>query len=410
SVANYRGARAAFETLNRGQIEILDNALRQALMADPDDATALQQAIVQNEAAGLRYVALMDGAGAIVTEAGDRAGPIVLPPNFIQSARETGIVTVEVDGRVRAFMPRFNDPRRGGGPGSGFGGGGPGRGGQPDGAARTPAFGHTLIEFEPVVAAQLMNRAGRSLALGSLAAVLLSVVAAGFWRQSVRHERDRIAFEQSRRLSQLGEMSAVLAHEIRNPLASLKGNAQLLAERMPEGTRDRAKADRVVSEATRLEALTTDLLEFARSGPNEPLPSAPADLAREAIEEVGSGNIILDDAQAPAGWLFDRERLRHALVNILRNAVQASPGRAPVLRIAEEADSLVFEVRDFGDGLPPGAEERLFDPFFTTRTNGTGLGLAVARRAVESHGGRIEASNHPAGGALFRILLPAEPS
>jgi two-component system sensor histidine kinase HydH len=251
-----------------------------------------------------------------------------------------------------------------------------------------------------------MSQAVRSLALGSFVAALLTLAAILFWRQSARHERARSEFEQRRRLSQLGEMSAVLAHEIRNPLASLKGNAQLLAEKLPAGTKDKSKADRIVAEATRLEGLTTDLLEFARSGPIERTPIDPTGVLKAAVAEVGAGSFELDATDAPVRWEIDPKRLRYALVNVLQNALQASPSRAPIARVAREGDRLVYEVRDFGAGLPPGTDARLFDPFFTTRTNGTGLGLAVALRAADFHGGTITASNHPEGGAVFRIVLP----
>jgi two-component system sensor histidine kinase HydH len=264
----------------------------------------------------------------------------------------------------------------------------------------------TLIEFEPIAANQLLTQAGRSLGLGSFVAALLTLAAILFWRQTSRYENERRECEQRRRLSQLGEMSAVMAHEIRNPLASLKGNAQLLAEKLTAGTREKSKADRIVVEATRLEALTTDLLEFARSGPIELTPSNPSDVLQAAVSEVGSEGFEVETEDAPKQWNLDPKRLRYALVNVLQNALQASPARAPHIRVGQEADRLVYEVRDFGPGLSPGTEARLFDPFFTTRTNGTGLGLAVALRAAEFHGGTITASNHPDGGAVFRIVLP----
>ena len=95
------------------------------------------------------------------------------------------------------------------------------------------------------------------------------------------------------------------------------------------------------------------------------------------------------------------------LVNLLRNAVQAVPAdRPPQARVSIENGSLVFTIRDFGPGLPKENEGRVFDPFFTTRTTGTGLGLPVARRIVELHGGRIEAADAPGGGAVFQITLP----
>jgi two-component system sensor histidine kinase HydH len=139
----------------------------------------------------------------------------------------------------------------------------------------------------------------------------------------------------------------------------------------------------------------------------------PRQLLRESVAEVSGGAdespVDIDDASAPERWPLDARRLRHALVNILQNAVQATPASAPPrVRVAQEQDRLVYEIRDFGPGLEPGASERVFDPFFTTRTNGTGLGLAVARRVAEMHGGTITAGNHPEGGAWFRLAIPEQ--
>jgi two-component system sensor histidine kinase HydH len=268
-------------------------------------------------------------------------------------------------------------------------------------------FGYYLLEFEPVPASNIMNQAITSLAFSALGAGLLTLVAIVFWRLSRGYEQAQARFAQQKRLSQLGEMSAVLAHEIRNPLASLKGNAQLLAERLEEGSRDRRRADRVVSEAIRLEALTSDLLEFARTGVITRSPVDPAGLLRLAAEEAADGAIEIDVAGAPGAWSMDESRVRQALVNLLSNAAQVSPeGRPPAARVAREGSRLVYTVRDFGPGLKDGERERIFEPFYTTRTHGTGLGLPVARRVVEMHGGTLDADNHPDGGAVFRISLP----
>lgn len=451
SLANYREAREAYQTLNRGQIEILDNAVRLALLRPGVQVTetVLDSIVEAHGGAGLRYLALLEGDGTVLIDGGETNSPVVIPATFFQQAQASGIVMVPVDDRVRAFMPRspifqllqFRPPAdslAGPGPGGRFSYRGQGRpdwmdddtvpgeasarpgaadpaarpdvggpvGARGDGPPRGSPFGHTLIEFEPVVAMELLSQARRSLALGSIMAAVLTLAAVLFWRQHARYEAARTTFEQQRRLSQLGEMSAVLAHEIRNPLASLKGNAQLLAERLPADSRDKAKAERVVNEATRLETLTGDLLEFARSGPIARRASSPVDLATDAAQEVAPDTIIVDAAGAPAQWSLDAPRLRHALVNILQNAVQASPDKQPRISIRKAGDTLIFEVRDFGPGIPPGTENQLFEPFFTTRTNGTGLGLAVARRAAEGHGGTIRAHNHPDGGAVFEVRIP----
>ena len=209
---------------------------------------------------------------------------------------------------------------------------------------------------------------------------------------------------QSERLAALGTMSAVLAHEIKNPLAALKGNAQLLVEGLDEGTRPRAQADRVVSGALRLQGLVDNLLDFARSGGLERAPLDPAELLCTAAEDA-SPRATLELGGAPATWSVDGVRLRQVLENLLRNAEQASPGEVTAA-VRVDGDHLIFTVSDRGAGIADGEAERIFEPFHTTKTRGVGLGLTVARRVVELHGGTITARNRPEGGAVLEVAIP----
>lgn len=267
-----------------------------------------------------------------------------------------------------------------------------------------PSF---LIEFEPVKSMQMHAAAVRTLVIGGATLLALAAAAVAVWRLSVRAEQLQAVREHDRRLAGLGEMSAVVAHELRNPLASLKGHAQLLAEALPPEGREHRKAERVVQEAMRLEQLCEDLLGFVRSDTIAPqevdavtlLRDAVADLAPAAIRVVAPANAIR--------WRLDPLHMHQVLTNLLRNAVQSEPsGTSPEASAAIDNGALVFTVRDFGAGIPPDKLESIFDPFVTARPRGTGLGLAVARRIVSLHGGRITATNHPHGGALFRVVIP----
>jgi two-component system, NtrC family, sensor histidine kinase HydH len=389
---NYRGAQAAVATLNVGQLDLIEVQLREAFHPwDPaPDSAALQRFIDSHPESGVRYIALLDPTGEVISSAGSPAMPAESPRIAPESG--PGARLVQSGDRVRGYVarPTAHGARPAAGP-----------------PTRPQRFAFNIVEFEPIVATTLVAGAYRSLVLGALAAALLTFAALGFWRNSVRFEAQREQIERQRRLSQLGEMSAVLAHEIRNPLASLKGNAQLLAEGLLSETRERRRADRVVNEAVRLQALTADLLDFARSGPIEHRTVDPVELLRTAAGEVADASVRIESHDAPTRWILDPERIRQALVNLLRNAAQVSPpDHPPVARITQEAKNLVFRIRDFGPGLLDDENERIFEPFYTTRTNGTGLGLAVARRVVELHGGRLEATNHPGGGAEFRIVIP----
>lgn len=287
----------------------------------------------------------------------------------------------------------------------------------PPGNGREPPAGRNAVrprrfafvmDFEPLVAERLASEARNTVVLSLLMAAALVAAALGLWRFSLRQEQIEQRLEQQRRLGALGEMSAVLAHELRNPLASLKGHAQLLAEHLGGGSPHRSKAELVVAEAQRLEALTADLLDFARTGPMDLKPADPSALLSRCADEVEHGGFVIRAEGAPATWPLDEGRMRQALTNVLRNARQASPaGTRPEATVGRENGSLVFTVRDFGAGVSPGEERKIFSPFYTTRTTGTGLGLAVALRVAEMHGGTITASNHPQGGAVFRIALPS---
>jgi two-component system sensor histidine kinase HydH len=398
SWSNYRSARAATSALHAGQARIFERAIMGTLRPglDHEDPPAVQvgldSLLAQQSADGLRYVALLDSEDRIIAVAGEpAAGPSM---EFSPSGDDPGFRLTQVGSRVRMSLmrPRFTAPP-------------PGMERDP---RRSPRHGGVIFEFEPLVATRLMEQARGLLAFGLAAAVVMMLVAGVSWGMSRRYERAKRHLEQERRLSLLGEMSAVLAHEIRNPLASLKGHAQLLAEHLPADSPDRRKADRVVMESSRLEALTSDLLDFVRVGPLELAPVPPVPILQASIEEVAGGGFDLRREQAPSSWPLDAARVRQVFINVLRNAHQASrPSDArPEVGLRVEGDLLVVTVRDHGEGLPKGQEERIFDPFFTTRTTGTGLGLAVARRIVELHGGTLTAANHPQGGAVFRIALP----
>ncbi|MCH9648944.1 MAG: hypothetical protein K0U98_11950 [Deltaproteobacteria bacterium] len=283
----------------------------------------------------------------------------------------------------------------------------------------TPSGGHSdlslILHLESKTARDLPRESSFILALAIAAALLFTTAAVALWGQTRKQERGQRQLEKQQRLNASGVMSAVLAHEIRNPLASLKGHSQLLAEQVPEDHPAGGKVRRIVSEATRLERLTTDLLTFARSGALDRQLTDPVILVEDCKREIGSEQIRIDSRSAPALWSLDGPRFHQVLSNLLRNALQASPPDAPVeasisVVASPRGSELVVTIRDHGKGLPEGQEEEIFEPFFTTRTRGTGLGLAVARRIVESHGGSLAGSNHPEGGAELVARVPGAPA
>jgi two-component system sensor histidine kinase HydH len=264
------------------------------------------------------------------------------------------------------------------------------------------------IELDSESARALAARARMTLVADLVAAALLLVLAAVFWRLSRQAERAAAQLAQDRQLKALGEMSAVLGHELRNPLASLKGHCQLLLEKLTAEHPGRRGAETVLREAVRMEKLSRQILEFARTGTVEPTDEDPVALAKSAAEAAGAEGIQVKVDGETGAWPLDRVRMEEVLTNLLRNAVEASPEGEPVeLTVTvRKGQTLTYEVRDHGEGLPPGEEARVFEPFYTRKTKGTGLGLALARRIVEGHGGQLSAHNHADGGAIFRVSLP----
>jgi two-component system sensor histidine kinase HydH len=262
-------------------------------------------------------------------------------------------------------------------------------------------------EFEPTAAHALVRRALVGLALSSGAALVLMSAAVVLWHFGRRTERMRAELDRKEHLARLGAMSAVLAHEIRNPLSALKGNAQLLAED-PHNPRAETRIQHVVKAAVRLEALTNDLLHFARSGAVHAAPTSPAEILEAAALTMATERILLSLAGAPPSWRLDAGRMEQVLINLLDNALKVTPdGKQVMAEVRRSGTDLVYAVRDHGPGVPESERARIFEPFHTTSVRGTGLGLAVARRIVELHGGRIEIEDAPEGGAVFRVLIPA---
>lgn len=425
-VMAYVGALEASEdVIHARSVDLLGAAFRQVRAAGGPEAASFDDLLAEMADQGLTYVAVVDRrAGRVLASAGEPVGP-VLPTVAAARGEEP---TVERRGdRVRAVavagrggpptwgkVGRWLKRRLGLGldKGGGRGAGGwPGGGGLGPGAGRgapgAPAFA-LVIEFEPIVAEAITARALTTLVSSVAAAALLLIAAGVFFRMSRRADAMEAQLARDGQLKALGEMSAVLGHEIRNPLASLKGHAQLLVERLSPDGAGLKGAEVIVREAVRLETITNQILDFVKTGSLDRSEADPVEVARAAIETSGVDGVELRGEQDISAWSLDRVRMERVLVNLLANARAASPEGRPVdLTVTTEGPStLVYAVRDRGQGLAPGDEAWIFEPFRTGRVKGTGLGLAVARRIAEAHGGGIDASNHPEGGALFRVWIP----
>jgi signal transduction histidine kinase len=236
---------------------------------------------------------------------------------------------------------------------------------------------------------------------------------------------DRVTSEKQmlRPMADLGRLSASLAHEIRNPLAVLSNVASTLrrhARSGVEGEEFKALVEMLQEETDRLARLVDDLLLFSQSGrvSREPVDAAQViDLAvadvREQFAVEGDNTIdvhIEPDLPALTG---STESLRRAFVNLLTNAIQSSNGHTAVRAIArrnpDRSDVVMIGVEDAAGGVPEDLMSEIFEPFFSTRPTGTGLGLPIVKSIVEAHSGDLLLENRPGKGATFWMCLPSLP-
>ncbi|MFH7319797.1 sensor histidine kinase [Desulfurivibrio sp. D14AmB] len=226
------------------------------------------------------------------------------------------------------------------------------------------------------------------------------------------------ALAKTAALAAIGELTSSIAHEMRNPLSSIKMNAKMI-QRMVEG-RDATVAELAEissQQSLRLEKMLNDLLNYGKPLTLQIGRSTTSDLLNGALTAIRQEivakevNIEVVDQTDQHSLLLDVELMTQALSNLLLNAVQWSPAGGTVKITAsfiEEAYAprLLLQIRDQGPGINPEKIRRLFQPFFTTRQGGTGLGLATVRKIVEYHGGTVSAENLPEGGALFHLTIP----
>ena len=399
SVSSYFASRSLTDAVVRGEGELILHGLREWLpRGRPPGADDLAEFLGRWQDQGLRYVAVLGPRQTIHASAGEPSGEAPQPGLRAGAPQWLGgwdVVRIDrdvgpppPDGEVKEGPPEA-------------------KGGGLDG--RPPP--RIRLEYEPRLAAALQQRALRDMVVGTAVAAALVIAALVFHRQRRRARATEGELAKRRHLAALGEMSAVLAHEIRNPLASLKGHAQLLEEQLAGEDRKLAKAKRIVEEAVRLEQLTNTLLDFVRVGKIKRAAADPRALARRAAELTGGARVEIADQAAPASFELDSMRVEQALVNLLRNALQVSPPGTPVqLKVAKETGGLLFVVADRGAGVPADLRERIFEPFVSGRTQGTGPGLAVVSRVAELHGGRAEVADRPGGGSEFSLWLPDEPA
>jgi two-component system sensor histidine kinase PilS (NtrC family) len=228
---------------------------------------------------------------------------------------------------------------------------------------------------------------------------------------------------RTERLEAVAELSASLAHEIKNPLASIRSSVEQLSRSTRADDDERFLAGLVVRESDRLSRLLSEFLDFSRVRVTESRPLDLGQVARAAVDVVLGHpecppDLMIGVEAEPAQLEGDEDLLHRVVVNLVLNAVQATGGQGTIRVEVREASggdlpsaygfdaAALLRVSDDGPGIPPDLRDRLFDPFVTGRTGGSGLGLAIVQRAVQAHRGAVFVDSAPGRGTTFTVLLP----
>jgi signal transduction histidine kinase len=237
------------------------------------------------------------------------------------------------------------------------------------------------------------------------------------------HEETELLFEveeqlrANQKLSALGQMSASLAHEIKNPLASIRGTAEIFLDEFPPDHPKREFVEILLKETDRLNNTVDEVLHFSKRQQATTKKKPALEPLLETITRVATLlenkfyrkgiRLVTDIDNSAADFLVDLDKMPQVLINLLLNSFEAVTEQGRIrLTVEKRKGSMAIIVADDGPGIPESEREKIFTPFYTKREEGTGLGLAISSRIVESYGGRIHIDSSPEGGAEFTVLLP----
>lgn len=223
-----------------------------------------------------------------------------------------------------------------------------------------------------------------------------------------------------RQYAEIAQLAGGLAHEIRNPLSTIRLNVELLSEDLAaendaRSRQIRRKVDRIGDECRRVDSIIGAFLQFAKAGRVEAVPMDLSETVRQFVQffeaEAGATGVQVRShlaAGMPAVNL-DEALMRQVFGNLARNAIEAMPdGGVIEVTTLTQGDDVILEVIDSGVGMTPEQQAQMFDVFYSSgKKSGSGLGLPTARKIVEAHGGRLECDSEPGSGTRFRVILPA---
>ena len=222
----------------------------------------------------------------------------------------------------------------------------------------------------------------------------------------------------AQKFSALGQLSASLAHEIKNPLSSIKGTAEILLDEFPAGHPKREFVEILLKETTRLNSTVEEVLQFSRRGRNEPgrkdTQGEPLSGVLERVKNLLANQMAkksitfsITGAEEGNSFLVAGDKLAQVFLNLILNAIDAVPDRGTIAaRIKKQGNTMLVIIRDNGPGVPPENREKIFTPFYSSKEGGTGLGLSISRKIIESYGGQITVSPAENGGSCFTVTLP----
>lgn len=335
----------------------------------------------------------------------DLAAITALHESIVQSVA-SGLVTIDAAGSV-TFLNRAGEHITG----------------LEAAAVRGAPAARWFAGFQPGVErgeTELVNARGERLWLGYTAFPLVARGGAPIGRAVIFQDLTALRamqaeVQRSERLADLGKVAAGLAHELRNPLASMAGSIELLRAAPGLTAGDARLMDIVLREAARLEELVAAFLAFSRPAPPRrervDLDRAAAETLEVFAHDPVAGRVRLERELRPIRVTGDAGQLRQVLWNLLANAAHAAAqregGGTVRVRCGGEGDRALLEVEDDGPGIPAADLPHLFTPFFTTREGGTGLGLATVQRIVDAHGGAVSVESAAGRGTRFTVRLPS---